>query len=779
MLQTMARGSGGLGPLRGAVAGLALVLAPWFWRTVAILESPQGFSVGDLRGYLADAAISLLLLALLLSIARLSRWIAVVFAGVLAVGYGANYETIAALGTVASPLDLGFLGDPTFVAGSALELRHPLLLPVVVLATSALAWVAFREPAWSDVLLSLAGAGVAIGGVLSWAPDPAVAAWRQANAVEHNIEWLVLRPGNVEAPGGGFSDPAEAVRAAVPAVGADLAAPLRFGFDGQGKNVLLVVLEGVSGNYLPAAARVHERQSVNTMRNLDRAFSKNVGYATFFNHNRRTNRGLYALLCGEYPRLVAGMPKMTVGATRSWRRCLPEILTDHGYRTLFLQAAPLAFMLKDRFMPAVGFQEVLGHAFFERHYRRTFWGVDDRAFFEQALERLKHLDAEGEPWFATLLTVGSHHPYVVPEAYERPELPDFRNAFAYLDLATGQFLRALEASGLRKDTLVILTSDESAGDLGQVADATAGRLSESWGFMVLLLPERTQLVVTEPFAQSDVALSVLDYLGLSDAGLHLFGRSVFRRYDRGRSIFFGNVNHRTIGGVAPDGSLLLCEFEGHRCRKFAIREGRYFAGELPPIRGGAAFADQVREVARRSVPPSGETPLALPLVTEPVFEVRNPDWQLVQGISQLALEPHEWIEVALEVEATGTGGAELRHELRLSKKRGLIRTQTQIEAGQRLALRYRFASDLPVPQARLQTMARMQGEGAVDLVFRERRFVLRRSGERPPEGVEVEVYELAPPADEAEALGLEVVPVSRWDEFLRGRNAERIGASGG
>ncbi|MEE2679435.1 MAG: LTA synthase family protein [Myxococcota bacterium] len=775
----MARGSGGLGPLRGAVAGLALVLAPWFWRTVAILESPQGFSVGDLRGYLADAAISLLLLALLLSIARLSRWIAVVFAGVLAVGYGANYETIAALGTVASPLDLGFLGDPTFVAGSALELRHPLLLPVVVLATSALAWVAFREPAWSDALLSLAGAGVAIGGVLSWAPDPAVAAWRQANAVEHNIEWLVLRPGNVEAPGGGFSDPAEAVRAAVPAVSADLAAPLRFGFDGQGKNVLLVVLEGVSGNYLPAAARVHERQSVNTMRNLDRAFSKNVGYATFFNHNRRTNRGLYALLCGEYPRLVAGMPKMTVGATRSWRRCLPEILTDHGYRTLFLQAAPLAFMLKDRFMPAVGFQEVLGHAFFERHSRRTFWGVDDRAFFEQALERLKHLDAEGEPWFATLLTVGSHHPYVVPEAYERPELPDFRNAFAYLDLATGQFLRALEASGLRKDTLVILTSDESAGDLGQVADATAGRLSESWGFMVLLLPERTQLVVTEPFAQSDVALSVLDYLGLSDAGLHLFGRSVFRRYDRGRSIFFGNVNHRTIGGVAPDGSLLLCEFEGHRCRKFAIREGRYFAGELPPIRGGAAFADQVREVARRSVPPSGETPLALPLVTEPVFEVRNPDWQLVQGISQLALEPHEWIEVALEVEATGTGGAELRHELRLSKKRGLIRTQTQIEAGQRLALRYRFASDLPVPQARLQTMARMQGEGAVDLVFRERRFVLRRSGERPPEGVEVEVYELAPPADEAEALGLEVVPVSRWDEFLRGRNAERIGASGG
>ena len=164
-------------------------------------------------------------------------------------------------------------------------------------------------------------------------------------------------------------------------------------------------------------------------------------------------------------------------------------------------------------------------------------------------------------------------------------------------------------------------------------------------------------------------------------------------------------------------------------------------------------------------------------MTQPVFEVRNPEWQMVQGISQLALEPHEWIEVAFEVEARGRGRAELRHELRLSKKRGLIRTATRIDAGQRLALRYRFASDLPVPQARLQTMARMKGEGFVDLIFHERRFALRRSGERPPEGIEVERYELDPPAEGETALSLEVVPVERWADFLRERNSQRISDS--
>ncbi len=773
----MARGSGGVGPLRGVVAGAALVLAPWVWRSVAIAESPGAFGTGDLRGYAADAAVPLAGTGLLWSLARFARWLAVLLAGLLAVGYYANYETIAALGTVASPLDVGFLVDPTFVTGSALQVRHPVLLSGVVLATLVLAWVGLRAAAFSDSLLALAGAGLAIGALSMWGPNPAHATWRQANAIEHNVEWLVLRPNDALAPSEGFADPAQAVLAAAPEIGADLEAPMRFSFDGSRKNVLLVVLEGVSGNYLAAAAREHKREAVNRMRNLDRVFEENVGYATFFNHNRRTNRGLYALLCGEYPRLVAGMPKMTVAATQGWRRCLPQILVDKGYRTLFLQAAPLAFMLKDRFMPAIGFQEVLGHAALTRHYRRTFWGVDDRAFFEQALERLEALDEEGEPWFATLLTVGSHHPYVIPEKFEHPDLPDFRNAFAYLDFATGRFLKALESRGLREDTLVILTSDESAGDLGQVADATAGRVSESWGFMILLLPERTQLVVTEPFAQSDLALSILDYLGFAENGRHFFGRSIFRRYDRGRSIFFGNVNHRTIGGISPDGSLLLCEYEGHRCRRFAIEDGHYFGERLKPVRGGERFADKVRAVARRSVPPSSDAPLALPLVTQPLFPVRNAEWQMVQGISQLALEPHEWIEVAFEVEARGRGSAELRHELRLSKKRGLIRTETQIDAGQWLVLRYRFASDLPVPQARLQTMARMKGEGFVDLVFHERRFALRRSGERPPEGIEVERYELDPPSESETALDLEVVPVERWADFLRGRNAERISAS--
>ncbi|NNL67604.1 MAG: LTA synthase family protein, partial [Myxococcales bacterium] len=516
------------------------------------------------------------------------------------------------------------------------------------------------------------------------------------------------------------------------------------------------------------------REAVNRMPNLDRAFAHNLGYATFFAHQRRTNRGLFALLCGELPRLTAGMPKMTVAAAEPWQRCLPEILREHGYRTVFLQSAPLAFMLKDRFMPAIGFDETLGHDWFERAYLRTRWGVDDRAFLEQAMTKLESLRAAGEPWFLTLLTVGSHHPYVVPEDFGPPGQTEFRRVFGYLDNAVGRFLQALERSGSLDDTLVLITSDESAGDLGQAPDATVGVLSQNWGVLVALAPERPRGVVTEPFAQSDVPLSVLDYLGLAESGTHLFGRSVFRRYEKPRKLFFGNVNHHMLGGIRRGNSLVQCELEGRRCAQYRVEGGRFFAPSLKRLGPAPRFEEQIREVARRSLPPDRNAPLALPLLTNPVFEVRKRELQMVQGISQLALEPHEWIEVELEAEARGEGSVALNHSFELDKNNKPLQTRTRIAAGQSLRLRYVFASDLPVSTARLRTLAQLEEGPGVDLVFRRRSFVLRRVGERPAEGIQIETYELDPPAADPKALSAQVVPMPHFAGYLRYRQARSL-----
>lgn len=753
---------------RVAAALAAALLAPWAFRALSLSALEEGAVLGDARGFAADAGVALIVLGVCWLVARASRWLALALLLLLSIGYYANTETIAALGTVASPLDLAFLTDPTFVGGSGVAIGHPWILAAVLVGVAVLGHFGLARRAAGDALLAIAAGGLVIGALSLPEPSRELTTWRQVNAVAHNAEWIARRDSAER--GAGYASSARAIFEADPSQVADLDAPLAFTVDGRRKNVLLVILESVSGSYLPTATAAHGREPVNRMPNLDGAFARNIGYATFFTHNRRTNRGLYSLLCGEMPRLTAGMPKMTVAATRPWQRCLPEILRDEGYRTVYLQSAPLAFMLKDRFMPVAGFDETLGHDWFEDGYLRTLWGVDDMTFFEQAVRKIEELRGSGEPWFLTLLTVGSHHPFVIPESFEAPFQTKFRRAFAYLDVSVGKFLRAIERSGLRDDTLVIFTTDESAGDVGKVADRTAGVLSQNWGYAVWMTPERTQGLVTEPFAQSDMALSVVDYLGLGDEAEGLAGRSLLRRYERGRRIYYGNVNHRILGGLKPDGSIVQCELEGARCARYTPPQpGAVFGPVLERAKAAPGFEERIREIARRSRPPADDAPLTIPLITNPVFEVTSRDKQIVQGMSQLALRPGEWFEVELEAEARGEGRVELMHAYELSSRNKVLRSTTRIDAGQRLRLRYVFSSDLPVSQSRVKTSAKLLEGDSVELVFHRRRFVLRRSGEVPEQGAQVKEYALEPATDDPAARDLQLRDMQEFEGFLRVR----------
>ncbi len=76
-----------------------------------------------------------------------------------------------------------------------------------------------------------------------------------------------------------------------------------------------------------------------------------------------------------------------------------------------------------------------------------------------------------------------------------------------------------------------------AGDLWARPALERALLSENWGFLVAMTPERDRRIMGEPFAQSDVALSVVDYLGIDHEDLDFFGRSAFREYGSGRFFF--------------------------------------------------------------------------------------------------------------------------------------------------------------------------------------------------------------------------------------------------
>jgi hypothetical protein len=509
------------------------------------------------------------------------------------------------------------------------------------------------------------------------------------------------------------------------------------------------------------------------MHRLDQTFRENVGFTTFIAHQRRTNRGLYAILCGELPHLRSGMPKMNVATDGGWRRCLPQVLRDAGYDTFYLQAAPLAFMLKDRFLPAIGFDAVHGHRYFRHHYSRTKWGVDDRAFFEHAGDLVEELQARERPWFLTLLTVGSHHPYVIPDDFRRGQGVPMQRAFVYLDEAFDAFLRRLERSGVREDTLIVVTSDESAGAQGLVADRVASELTQNWGFAVVLLPERARARVQEPFGQQDLALSIVDHLGLAEREGHFFGRSVFRNYDRPRPLFFSNINFHTIAGVDDQGQLVYCAYEGSECRAYDAYDGRLFAPRLREVEPDPGFVETVRELSQRSRPPQDEAPMSIPLLADPVFELLGNELQMVQGVVEIDLQPREWLEVEYEVEARG-GPVELKHSLTFGLGYYVLNTRAHIEPGQKARLRYTFASDQPVPDVSVRSHARLESGSRGELVFERRRLLLRRRGERPVAGIQVQAFSLDPPGA-PDRLVARVTPPEELAAYLDELEAKGLG----
>lgn len=344
---------------------------------------------------------------------------------------------------------------------------------------------------------------------------------------------------------------------------------------GVAKNVLVIVLEGIPGAYISGVRDYFDLES-GDQKQTDRFFMPFLsdiaqrGQITpsFVTHNSQTMRGLYSILCGDYSKLRALTPKSIeyVALSASQRpACLPQILRQSGYRTVYMQGAPLGFMGKDQFMPAAGFSDVYGKEYFQEESGKNGWGVSDSTLFDHALKKMKALQQDGGPWFLTLLTVGTHHPYDVSD--EEVQLYPNRKlaAVAKLDRDVNRFMRAMEQSGFYNETLVVITSDESHYVPGHPYGG-------NWGLNIALAKDIPPRIKHGEYGLIDTSASILDYLGKWRSPTHLLGRSVFREYEAEREILFSMGDIMVSRG---DGRVLQCRAPTV-CAEYVSDNGKLF-----------------------------------------------------------------------------------------------------------------------------------------------------------------------------------------------------------
>ena len=148
--------------------------------------------------------------------------------------------------------------------------------------------------------------------------------------------------------------------------------------------------------------------------------------------------------------------------------CLGDIAQKLGYSTLFMGGAGSAFAGKGNFLRTHGFDRLLGRSELVAQSVEPLnlspWGVHDDDLFARALAEIEALEAAGEPYFLSLLTLDTHHPegFPSPRCKLAPGEASMRRSLRCSDQQIADFIRELRAREGGEDTLIAVFSDHLA-----------------------------------------------------------------------------------------------------------------------------------------------------------------------------------------------------------------------------------------------------------------------------------------------------------------------------
>lgn len=231
------------------------------------------------------------------------------------------------------------------------------------------------------------------------------------------------------------------------------------------------------------------------------------------------------------PSLLAGIPTgitpfvLTPYAQDSLKS-LPSILKGKGYNTSFFHGAADGSM---------GFKAILSLMGVHNYYGKTeynndadydgLWGIWDEPFFQYFAHQL---DTMKEPFFSTIFSVSSHHPFKVPEKYEgkfpKGNLPIYE-CIGYTDMALRKYFNYASMQPWFKNTLFVISADHASVSQFKEYQTPLGDMSipiifYHYGDNSLKKIDSTII------QQTDVMPSVLGYLNYTGKVV-AFGKNIF------------------------------------------------------------------------------------------------------------------------------------------------------------------------------------------------------------------------------------------------------------
>jgi lipoteichoic acid synthase len=271
-------------------------------------------------------------------------------------------------------------------------------------------------------------------------------------------------------------------------------------------NIILLVVESLSSYH-----SAHFSGISNLTPQLDAIAKANLSFTNFHANGYCTVDGMISLLTGRLPLpamdLSPGSMRPLTGfeGHMDLADALPRQLAKRGYSTEYLTSGDVTFSDLDVWAKSIGFDVVEGneHPVYADKPRFTLGAVQDEHLFARVLEK-----AHSAPYFALVMTTGTHQPYLCPEQGLYSEQCTFR-AF---DDQVGRFYAELTRRGFFKNGLLLIVGDHRAMTAISNAEAQRFGLERTTSRIPLIVCNggRNSGSVDTPFQQVDIHRTLLN-----------------------------------------------------------------------------------------------------------------------------------------------------------------------------------------------------------------------------------------------------------------------------
>ena len=270
------------------------------------------------------------------------------------------------------------------------------------------------------------------------------------------------------------------------------------------KNVVMVLMESMSASLMQRFG-----QEARLTPYLDSLYHKSLSFANFYSAGNHTNHGLYATLYSFPSVMKRNAMKGSVIPTYSG---LPTVLRDNGYATMFFMTHESQYDNMNAFFRTNGYQEIYSQENYPRSKVVNGFGVQDDFLFSYALPVLNRHAATGKPFFATLLTISNHPPYIIPPHFHPATDVLEHQIVEYADWSIRCFMEAASREPWFDNTLFVFL-----GDHGKMVGTADCELPQSYNHIPFIIYETgiTPEERTDFAGQVDVAPTLLGMLGIS------------------------------------------------------------------------------------------------------------------------------------------------------------------------------------------------------------------------------------------------------------------------